>query len=68
MATQTLEQRVTNLETEVQELRERLVEGGAEPWWRGVIGRFKDDPDFEEAMRLGREYRVSLRDRAEAEE
>ena len=25
--------------------------------WRRTIGIFKDDPDFEEAVRLGREYR-----------
>ena len=26
-------------------------------WWERRIGAFKDNPDYEEAMRLGREYR-----------
>jgi hypothetical protein len=26
-------------------------------WLDGLYGRFKDDPDFEDAVRLGREYR-----------
>lgn len=61
MATQSLEERVTSLEAEVQELRGRISKENAQPWWRGIIGIYKDDSDFEEALRLGREYRVSLR-------
>lgn len=38
-----------------------LPEHDAKPWWGHVVGAFADDPDFEEAMRLGREYRESLR-------
>jgi hypothetical protein len=30
-------------------------------WWRTTAGRFADDPDFDEIVRLGREYRESLR-------
>jgi hypothetical protein len=30
-------------------------------WWERIVGIFEDDPEFEEAMRLGREYRDSLR-------
>ncbi len=33
------------------------------PWWLEDAGRFKDDPVFEEIVRLGREYRESLRPR-----
>jgi hypothetical protein len=65
MATQTLEQRVSTLESELRELRERLGEEHNQPWWRKITGIFKDDPDFDEAMRLGREYRLSLRDHPE---
>jgi hypothetical protein len=31
------------------------------PDWRHILGIFANDPAFEEAMRLGREYRESLR-------
>lgn len=30
-------------------------------WWKRIVGVFQDDPEFEEAMRLGRAYRESLR-------
>ena len=36
--------------------------GGSESW-----GAFADDPEFEEAIRLGREYRESLRPRDDEE-
>jgi len=51
------------LEVEVARLKERLEES-AEPkphWVDKVYGAFANDPDFLEAMRLGRQYRESLR-------
>jgi hypothetical protein len=33
-------------------------------WLDDIYGAFANDPDFEEAMRLGREYRESLRPKA----
>ena len=60
----TLEERVAALETEVGQLKRQKAETtsqNAAPSWRKVVGVFKDDPEFEEAMRLGREYRESLR-------
>ena len=30
-------------------------------WWLEEAGKYADDPEYEEAMRLGREYRESLR-------
>ena len=59
-----LEQRVAALETEVTRLKALLEEKKApEPvGWRRIIGSFADDPvAFEEAMRLGREWRESFR-------
>ncbi len=57
-----LEERVDELERKVQLLLERgEPEEEAAPWWRRIVGTFADDPEFEEAMRLGREYRQSLR-------
>ena len=31
------------------------------PWWEQIGGTFQNDPVFEEVVRLGREYRESLR-------
>ena len=64
MATLSLEERMTALEAEVQQLKQRQELDRSEdaiPWWEKIRGRFKDDPDYDEAMRLGREYRESLR-------
>ena len=52
------------LEKRVEELEKKLAELSGKPGpavrkkdpWR-TFGIFKDDPDFEEAVRLGREYR-----------
>ena len=64
MASNNLEQRVAALEAEVTRLKVLLEEKKApEPLgWRKVIGSFADDPAaFEEAMRLGRQWRDSFR-------
>ncbi len=58
-----LEARIVALEAEVARLR-AIVEKPAEPeepWWEKYAGSWANDPDFDEAMRLGREYRESLR-------
>ena len=55
-----LESRVAVLEAKVDRLQRSVAPDG-EPWWQQVVGAFADDPAFEEAMRLGREYRESLR-------
>ena len=66
MAT-TIEERISRLEAEMEELRKaRPVLASDTPWWDRVFGMFKDSPDFDEAMRLGREYRESLRSSDEA--
>jgi hypothetical protein len=57
-----LEDRVAVLELEVSRIRDELKrDQPVQPWWDKVFGVFADDEDFEEAMRLGREYRESLR-------
>jgi hypothetical protein len=60
-----LESRVAVLEAKVEQLQRKLeaVTPDAKPWWEHLVGAFADDPAFEEAMRLGREYRESLRPR-----
>lgn len=63
MANGNLEARVMALETEVARLKRKLrtTKAPRDPWWKKIIGVFAGDPAFEEAMRLGRKYRESLR-------
>lgn len=58
-----LESRVAILEAKVERLQRELkaVVPDGRPWWQQIVGTFADDPIYEEAMRLGREYRESLR-------
>jgi hypothetical protein len=60
MAASTLEERVSELEKKVARLLEEMT--GQEkkvPWWELWFGAFKDSSYYEEAMRLGAEYRRS---------
>jgi hypothetical protein len=63
MAVPEIELRVAALEAEVAHLKHQLeaVAKPARPWWQEIYGTFANDPLYEEAMRLGREYRESLR-------
>jgi hypothetical protein len=69
MSTQLLEDRVAALEEEVAQLkRDRETVPSAQlPWYDRVFGMFADDPLFEEAVRLGKEYRESLREESDSE-
>ncbi len=58
----TLEERVTQLERMVAELHQRVLRPHA--WLDQIYGRYKDGDPFLEAMRLGSEYRKSLRPRS----
>jgi hypothetical protein len=66
MAATEIESRVAVLEAEVARLKERLDKGSPaqEDWLEEICGAFANDPHFEAAMRLGREYRESLRPKA----
>jgi hypothetical protein len=60
-----LEQRVANLEAEVATLKRKLDKlDRATPWWEQIAGTFENDPMYEKALQLGREYRQSLRPKA----
>jgi hypothetical protein len=64
MAGPSLEERLSAVEAELDRLKRMLHEDAgppAEAWWKKLVGVFKDDPEFDEAMRLGREYRESQR-------
>ncbi len=62
MTLSALEKRVAALEEQLAALR-RKIEGApaAKPWWERIAGTFEHDPIYEEAMKLGRKYRESLR-------
>ena len=55
---ETLEQRVQELEKKLAALSDELalVKSRKKDWHRSV-GVFKDDPDYDSAMRLGAEWR-----------
>jgi hypothetical protein len=65
MAAAEIELRVAALESEVARLKQQISEPlkASAHWVDEVYGAFADDPDFLEAMRLGRSYRESLRPR-----
>ena len=69
MAVPQIEQRVAVLEAEVARLKEQLRKAvpSRGDWLNDIYGAFADDPHFEEAMRLGREYRESLHPKASKE-
>ncbi|MEW4570586.1 hypothetical protein AB1L88_22210 [Tautonia sp. JC769] len=68
MATQPdLEARVAAIEDDLKQLKQSLGQATSKaPWWESIVGTFENDPHFEEAMRLGREYRESLRPKPRA--
>ncbi len=58
-----VEERLASLEEEVARLKARTNcdQTNSAPWWERIRGNFKDDQDYDEAMRLGREWRESFR-------
>jgi hypothetical protein len=63
MAVPGIEHRVAALEADVARLKEQSAKAvpAQGDWLDGIYGAFENDPIYEEAMRLGREYRESLR-------
>lgn len=61
MAVAEIKLRVTALEAEVARLKERVENAfpSRGDWLDEIFGVFDNDPIYEEAMRLGREYRES---------
>jgi hypothetical protein len=66
MTTQQLEARLATLEQEMAQVKQMLTPAGTappiQPWWEKIARSFADDPDFDEAERLGREWRKSAQD------
>jgi hypothetical protein len=60
-----LEQRVATLEAEVATLKRKLAERESNPsWWEQIVGTFENDPIYDHAMRLGQQYRRSIRSKS----
>jgi hypothetical protein len=57
-----LEERLAYLESEVAKLKAKAESDSLPvPWWEKIAGTFAENPAYDEAMELGREYRESLR-------
>jgi hypothetical protein len=63
MSTAQIERRLEALEKAVKSLEQQFKRavGPTGRWWVEHAGRFANDPDFEDIVRLGREYRKSQR-------
>jgi hypothetical protein len=63
MSAQTIEARLSALEREITQIKQLLQRksGPSQPWWERIAGAFEDDPVYQQAMKLGRQYRESLR-------
>jgi hypothetical protein len=61
MSNTEIEKRLADLEAEVALLKSKIgnQNGNEKPWYEKIAGTFADDPIYDEAMRLGREYRES---------
>jgi hypothetical protein len=57
-----LEERLTLLEAEVDRLKRKIEPNSADlSWWEKIAGTFAENSAYDEAMKLGREYRESDR-------
>lgn len=57
MTLEQLEQKVNELERQVAQLRQEIKPFRPMASLEDTFGMFADDPDFDEIVRLGREYR-----------
>jgi hypothetical protein len=56
--TESIEERLDNLERDVADLKRRVGEGETKKnWVERITGSFENDPDFAEILRLGQEIR-----------
>lgn len=57
--TSSLEQRVVILENELAKIQDKLAKQSSSHWWLKVAGSMETDSTFEEAMKLGQQWRKS---------
>ena len=64
MSNTEVEKRISVLEKELSILKSKFekIEKKDLPWWEKIAGTFADNPAYDEAMRLGREYRLAQRE------
>jgi hypothetical protein len=61
-----VEERLAAVELELAELKRRMPPAGSQQnWIEKITGSFKDDPEFDEILRLGREIRRADRPKSE---
>ena len=63
----TLEDRVGELEVQMRKLMDKNEPTERTAGWEKIVGTFAASDGFEEAVRLGKEYRQSLRPKDEEE-
>jgi hypothetical protein len=58
---QQLETRVATLELELAQMKQMLADSSRRKnsWWLEIAGSCENDPTFDEAVRLGQEWRKS---------
>jgi hypothetical protein len=63
MSSAQIERRLEALEKAVKSLEQQFkqVVGPTGRWWVEYAGRFANDPDFDDIVRLGRQYREAQR-------
>lgn len=64
MANSNLALRLSDVEAKLEQLTQKVESQQKEvtlPWWHKISGTFANDPAHAEAMKLGRQYRESLR-------
>jgi hypothetical protein len=55
-----LARRVTVLERELRRMRSELKaarQAPQKPWWKRLVGKFKNDPLFDQTIEAGKAYR-----------
>ncbi|MBI4607251.1 MAG: hypothetical protein HY721_35245 [Planctomycetes bacterium] len=57
MQTLTLEQRVATLEQELRNLKRLVASVSRTKSWQETFAMFKDDPDLDRVLELGRKFR-----------
>ena len=61
---QTVEQRLCELEKEVAKLKAEIKGKQDKKDWLSTVGIFKDDPGYDEAMKLGAKWRRRVNNRS----
>ena len=57
MSAPSIEERLGELEKKVADLLARVEDQGKKDWVSRVVGSFANCPEFDEVIRLGREFR-----------